>query len=178
MNGLILVGALLTCGNTSATIGVGDAQREVEREFRLYRIAVYNSFRTQRHEYDARRRAGDEAYAAWKKAGGQTHQTQPLVEWFRAARQVSQPHQLAALPPTPAFPEAIAVAPVPQIVAPRLNNRPAAKAVAKRLPARGNQPAAYRRSVTSKPQPAKPSWQSVSRALLKGMVYGASRAMP
>jgi hypothetical protein len=181
MNSLVLAAALLGAGANSPAPTIGsdeEALRIVEREFRLYRIQVYNSYRLMRPEYDRRRRAGEVAYEAWNKAGGQAHQAELLVQWFRTARMVSQPQMLAALPPMPAFPGAIVVAPPPAKASVPKLEAPSRGAVSIGSPARSVAHMRHRAAAAESRQAQKTAWQCVSRALFRGVVYGASRVVP
>ena len=86
-----------------------EADHQVNREFRFFRIQVYNTFRQLRPEYDGRRAVGEAALAAWKEAGGQPHQAEALAQWYRDAKAASLPGSVAELPPLPSFPQAVAV---------------------------------------------------------------------
>lgn len=143
-------------------------EQQVQREYRLFRVQVYHTYRVWRPEYDQRRETGERAYQAWKQAGGQAHQAKPLLAWYQWARYHSHPRINRPLPDLPAFPEAKTV------------QLPAARQVEPSPPAE-NVSTHYRVRRVDAPraggqrQPRKPAWKSVSKALLKGMVFGVSR---
>jgi len=72
-----------------------------EHAARLYRIEVYNTFRNDRNEYDQRRALGDQVWAAFDAAGQPQHHRSTVTQWFIAAREVSTPSQVGALPALP-----------------------------------------------------------------------------
>ena len=169
--------------------GPTDVDQAVEREFRLYRIQVYNTYRTRRTEYDRRRMAGDEAYRAWQQAGGQANQAQELMAWFRGAKWASLAQVNRPLPALPQFP---ARAPQAIVAAPAVEARPSPETplrTVERFEVRrleqGETPrsttlAAHRKPKAARVETKSPrsSWQSVSSALYRGMVFGATRVMP
>jgi len=75
----------------------------VERAARNYRIQVYNSFRTDRPEYDRRQVEGQNLLRSWKRAGRGTVYSKQVIQWFEQGEQVSQAEQIASLPASPAF---------------------------------------------------------------------------
>jgi len=156
----------------------------------MYRIQVYNTYRTWRSEYDRRRMAGDAAYNAWLAAGRKPTQANELVAWFRGAKMASLAHMNRPLPTLPQFPaapqQAIAAAPArrePVPVKPS-TRRPVERFEVRRLEA-GQPPRAVALAASRKQQPnrndersSRSSWKSVSAALYNGMVFGASRVVP
>ena len=82
---------------------LAEAEHQVQREFRFFRIQIYNSFRTARVEYDARRQAGEAALTAWKQAGGGLEGAHSLAQWYRDAKSASLPDARQPLPPLPEF---------------------------------------------------------------------------
>ncbi|MCA9270610.1 MAG: hypothetical protein KDA41_19145, partial [Planctomycetales bacterium] len=134
MHALLLAATVVAAaGSMGAAHGEKqEAQRAVQREFRYYRITVYNTFRTRRSEYDARRAAGDAAFQAWLAAGRPIGQAEALSQWFRHAKAVSSAAQLAALPPLPVFVAEVAPRPAPQHdITPQLTTSPAPPAIDK-----------------------------------------------
>lgn len=182
--------ASLILAASGTLAGPTDVDQAVEREFRLYRIQVYNTYRTWRSEYDRRRVAGDAAYDAWKQAGGQPLQANELVAWFRGAKMASLAHVNRPLPALPQFPaaptQALVAAPAPQQPSPvkPTTRRSVERFDVRRLEA-GQPPRAAALTAHRKDQklrkendPSRPSWKSVSAALYKGVVFGASRVVP
>ena len=163
-------------GNTLA-----EAEQGVKREFRFFRIQVYNSFRSARPEYDRRRAAGDEALTAWKQAGGQSHQAEALITWYRDAKAASLPGAISDLPPLPEFPAALAVAPAPanaKVNVRHDTNRPSpdsgiyrVREVASRsIHNPENVPGdSTKRKKKERAEKSNTVWASVSRALLKSI---------
>jgi hypothetical protein len=182
--------ASLILAASSTLAGPADVDQAVEREFRLYRIQVYNTYRTWRSEYDRRRIAGEAAYAAWQQAGGQSLQANELVAWFRGAKMASLAHTNRPLPALPHFPaappQAIVAAPAPRAASPITpTKRHAVERFDVRRLEAGQPPRAAVLTANRKVQPlrkehasSRPSWKSVSAALYKGMVFGASRVVP
>jgi hypothetical protein len=171
---------LLAAGGT--LVAPTDVDQLVEREFRLYRIQVYNTYRTWRSEYDRRRLAGDAAYGAWKNSGAQPQQAQQLVAWFRGAKTASLAHVNRPLPALPEFPPPAQLASASPPPAPRTTDRQPARAAVERFEVRRLEEGAEPRAAAlaaHKPSASRiqPSWKSVSSALYKGMVFGASRAI-
>ena len=106
---VLSIAVVLGMAATANANSLAEAQHQVNREFRFFRIQVYNTFRQLRGEYDGRRAAGEAALAAWKQAGGQAHQAEALARWYRQAKAASKPGAVAALPPLPEFPQPLAV---------------------------------------------------------------------
>jgi hypothetical protein len=162
-----------------------EIDKSVEREFRLYRIQVYNTYRTWRSEYDRRRAAGDAAYDLWKRSGGGAQEATELVVWFRGAKLASLAHVNRPLPALPEFraPVQLAAAQAPPAPPQPIAVKKPARRTVERFHVRrlesGEAPrvaAAPREEPTARAR--RRSWQSVSAALFKGVVFGASRALP
>ena len=111
----LVIAFVLTTFNYTNASALGEAQQNVQHEFRFYRIQVYRTVHRQRPEFDPRRSAGEQALTAWKQAGGQAHQSEALIQWYRQARLASLPATASALPPLPEFPAPLAVAPQPEM---------------------------------------------------------------
>lgn len=79
---------------------------EVERAARDYRIQVYETFRTQRDEYNARREVGDKLLSDWRAAYQPHEYRADVLAWFRQAKQFSLEGEIAGLPEPPYLPEA------------------------------------------------------------------------
>jgi hypothetical protein len=79
------------------------AEMSAEHAARLYRIEVYNTFRTDRNEYDYRRAVGDQVWAAFEAAGQPPHHRATVTQWFIAAREASAPSRIGELPAVPDF---------------------------------------------------------------------------
>jgi hypothetical protein len=182
--------ASLILAASGTLAGSSDVDQAVEREFRLYRIQVYNTYRTWRSEYDRRRVAGEAAYHAWQRAGQQPLQANQLVAWFRGAKMASLAHVNRPLPALPQFPaappQAIVAAPqTPAKLPPRrTTRRPVERFDVRRLE-EGQSQRTVALAAHSKQRPLRDekvsprsSWKSVSAALYKGMVFGATRVMP
>ena len=176
----IVLGSISTANANALT----EAEQSVKREFRFFRIQVYNTFRQLRPEYDGRRQAGEAALTAWKQAGGQAHQAETLAQWYREAKAASKPGAVAALPPLPEFPKAVAVQPSakPEPIVNRSETN-------WRTPEGGNyrvrevasrsvdHPENVPGEVNKREKKKKKSnnvWASVSRALLKSLPLGDS----
>jgi hypothetical protein len=179
--------ASLILAASGTLAGPGDVDQAVEREFRNYRIQVYNTYRTWRSEYDRRRMAGDAAYAAWQNAGRQPQQATELIAWYRGAKWASLAHVNRPLPQLPEFPapppQAIAADPPPQAPLAQQESRAASpeRYEIRRLEA-GQSPRSTTQVAQQRQPPAtrspQPSWKSVSSAIYKGMIFGASRVVP
>lgn len=91
----ILLGVLLTQPTTSE-----DTKSDIPTLAREYRIAVYDSFRTQRDQYDQWREAGDIVLDAVGGIKGD-QQRERLADWFRQGRLAAESSNGSA-PPVPA----------------------------------------------------------------------------
>ena len=179
--------ASLILAASGTLAGPTDVDQAVEREFRLYRIQVYNTYRTWRAEYDRRLIIGENAYEAWKQAGGQPQQAPEVIAWFRGAKMASLAHVNRPLPALPNFPapapSAIAAIepPSPPIASTSPTKKPARRAIERwevRQLHEGERPRVARLAADKRElRPPQPSWKSVSAALYKGVVFGASRAL-
>jgi hypothetical protein len=176
---------LLAASGTLA--GPAEVDQAVEREFRLYRIQVYNTYRTWRTEYDRRIIMGAKAFAAWKQAGGKPQQAHDVIALFRGAKLASLARVNRPLPALPQFtaaaPRAIAATtpPAQPLVPTSPLKKPARRRVERwevRELAAGEQPRVALAANQRQRRPPQPSWKSVSKALYKGVVFGASRALP
>ena len=164
---------------------VAEAEQNVQREFRGFRIQVYHTFHRTRPEFDRRRAAGEQALTAWKQAGGQAHQADALVEWYRQAKVASSPSAASELPPVPKFPAAVALESSPEPVAATVRNSRhpqtpqdtgiyRVREVASRSVSHPeNVPGDVRKRETSEQGTGSNTvWASVSRALLKSISLG------
>ncbi len=180
MGSLLLATAIVSVTSAPgfSSADVAEANHAVEREFRYYRIAVYNTYRQHRPEYDHRIRVGREMFQAWKDAGGQPHQRHALVGWFALAKSASLPSVNGPLPPAPAFALAIAPSREPEVeLASQQQPSSRRRYHVRRVEPTSTvalQPADNRR----RKRAGKSTWQSVSQALYSGMTLGASRAVP
>ena len=167
---------------------VSETEQGVQKEFRFYRIRVYNSFHRVRPEYDRRRAAGQDAFNAWKQSGGQAHQAEALVQWYREAKDASSPGTYAALPPLPTFPERLVEKPKPQAPEALTQRSPLprdgiyrVREVATRsidypenVPGDRGKYRQQQQQLASKSKKSSNVWSSVSRALLRGIALGSS----
>ncbi|MEQ8786675.1 MAG: hypothetical protein RIC55_10270 [Pirellulaceae bacterium] len=90
----------------------GVSQTDVERAARDYRIQVYDSYRLDRDEYDARREAGDRLLEGFIAAGNPRAYQDEVIDWFRTSQQLSRDGEAAPLPDLPTLPD-----PLPENVA-------------------------------------------------------------
>jgi hypothetical protein len=74
---------------------------DVARFARGYRIHVYETFRLDRTEYDARRSAGDELWQWWEAAGHPADYRQVVTNWFENAVQADSAQSVPELPELP-----------------------------------------------------------------------------
>lgn len=166
---------------------LAEAEQGVQSEFRGFRIQVYNTFHRTRPEFDRRRAAGEQALSAWKQAGGQAHQAETLVQWYREAKVASLPTAAAELPPLPEFPAAVAVEPTREPAAavvhkPRSSQPPKDTGVyrVREVASRSvthpeNVPGDARdREKSMQKKSSNTVWASVSRALLKSISLGGN----
>jgi hypothetical protein len=72
---------------------------ELAAAARDFRIEIYGAFRTNRAEYDARRKQAEALLAEWQTRGALPEEAAVLVRWFDAARRASAQQQ-----PLPAAP--------------------------------------------------------------------------
>jgi hypothetical protein len=75
----------------------------VDRTARWFRIQVYETYRTERAEYDRRRALGDQLLREWENAGNPEEPAAQMIEWFLAARDASLPDAQAQLPAVPSI---------------------------------------------------------------------------
>ena len=164
---------------------VSQAEQDVKREFRFYRIQVFNTFHRVRPEFDRRRAAGEHAHNAWKQAGGQPHQAEVLMQWYRDAKAASRPSASGALPAIPEFPAAVAADPKPETTRvqngyvsqpPKDTGIYRVREVASRSI---HHPENIPGDVSSREESLQPNksstvWASVSRALLRSLPLGGS----
>jgi hypothetical protein len=77
------------------------APRDVDTAARYYRIQVYETFRTDRPEYDARIEQGRELLNKSRRAKSDAEKAE-VIAWFESARTASAPGQIDPLPELPA----------------------------------------------------------------------------
>lgn len=75
--------------------------RQIDRLARDYRIAVYNTFRRQRGEFERRRAAASELVRGWKQNGRPADQAARLIDWLHDATAASTADSIGPLPPAP-----------------------------------------------------------------------------
>lgn len=102
--------ALTLCG-LPATDMAAEAGRDQDRPLpdtlqrlaRDYRIEVYNTFRTNRNEFERRRRALDRVVKIWREAGARPEDEAAMAEWLNQARIHSRRGATKPLPALPMF---------------------------------------------------------------------------
>lgn len=62
------------------------ADTDVEGAARGYRVAIYQTFRTDRSQYDRRRDVADELVNRWVRSGRSDRLGREIVQWFQDAR--------------------------------------------------------------------------------------------
>jgi hypothetical protein len=87
------------------------AVREVERAARDFRILVYETYRTDRPEYDARRLSADKLLEAWYDAGHPAAYREDVLQWYREATKLAA-ETAVGVPEMPELPD-----PLPEAVA-------------------------------------------------------------
>jgi hypothetical protein len=82
-----------------------EGERHMERAARDFRIRTYQTFRTDRAEYDRRQAQAAKLQQAWEAAGSEQDDQPKLIEWFeQATARTSLATDMAAqLPPLPTF---------------------------------------------------------------------------
>jgi hypothetical protein len=80
-----------------------EADKEIERAARDYRIQVYDAFHRNRPEYDSRSEAGYRVLSGSRRSGRRPEDGEALTVWCSEARTASIPGQLRALPDLPDF---------------------------------------------------------------------------
>ena len=78
-------------------------ERVTERLARDYRIAIYNTFRTDREEFNHRRARWKLIDERWRKSEHTPERRTHLNQWLAEAIEVSQPESTTPLPPAPAW---------------------------------------------------------------------------
>jgi hypothetical protein len=96
--GISILG-LVACALVSAE----PAPVSVDQAARLYRLEIYQTFRTDRREYEARRETGDKILTAFRKLESPDAQREEVLQWFSTARDASLAGQVRTLPQLPAF---------------------------------------------------------------------------
>lgn len=71
---------------------------QVETAAIRYRVQVYQTFRQNRAEFDARQAAGRETLRHWSMAGKPTGYANEVAAWFDSARAASSYPQISAIP--------------------------------------------------------------------------------
>ena len=102
------------------------AVREIERAARDFRIQVYETYRTNRAEYNARRFLADELLEAWIAAGRPAAYHADVLHWYADAAELAT-NVAAPLPPLPELPDPLPEAFAGDSDAPQLPVRPAAE---------------------------------------------------
>lgn len=75
----------------------------LEKAARDYRIQTYETFRTDRAEYDRRQAEGVRLQTAWTEAGKSADDQPKLIDWFAQATASSRAEEIGDLPPFPQF---------------------------------------------------------------------------
>jgi hypothetical protein len=104
---LIVCSALLLGASDDGVERTGVAQSDVERAARDFRIQVYESYRLDRPEYDARRKAGDRLLDQFIAAGSPKAYQQEVLDWFHTSKELSHSKESAELPELPELPAAL-----------------------------------------------------------------------
>jgi hypothetical protein len=104
---LIVCSALLLGASDGGVERMGVAQSDVERAARDFRIQVYQSYRLDRPEYDARREAGDRLLERFVDAGNPKAYQEDVLNWFRTSEELSRSDESAELPELPELPAAL-----------------------------------------------------------------------
>ncbi len=97
----------LLAGLIVTVVSVGDAKLATPEEVSLqsaardYRIQVYNTFRTDRPEFDRRHEQWVRLIDAWRGADKPNHDVPALLHWLEVATANSQPDSISPLPELP-----------------------------------------------------------------------------
>ena len=79
------------------------ADLRLENAARDYRIQTYETFHTNRAEYDRRQAEGIRIQKAWTDAGENPVEQPLLIDWLEQAKARSQADSIGELPPLPTF---------------------------------------------------------------------------
>lgn len=91
----ILGGMVLQAQISSAP----DAPAELSAAARDFRIEIYGAYRTNRAEYDLRRKQGEALLSEWQARGALPDEAKVLVRWFEEARRAASRQQALPTPP-------------------------------------------------------------------------------
>lgn len=91
---VIWLGSVLTSFASAA-----EPPPELSSAARDFRIEIYGAFRTNRAEYDARRKQGEALLAEWQTRGALPEEVEAVVRWFADARRASAQQQPLPAPP-------------------------------------------------------------------------------
>jgi hypothetical protein len=97
-----LLAAVMAAGITSDSFEASPSDElTLEHAARAYKIQVYNTFRLDRPEFNARRAEWDRLHEAWQTASKPTREIPKLIEWLDRAKTFSLPDSIEPLPEPP-----------------------------------------------------------------------------
>ncbi len=103
MNSVLLSVLLGLFAPASEATPVAETSMSAEHAARLYRVSVYDTFRTERPEYNRRRELGDKVWNRFEALGRPQAEYHEVIDWFIAAREASVASPAGELPPLPEF---------------------------------------------------------------------------
>ena len=117
----VLISALVLLVSTACLVAIGvasESDTSVSRAARRYRMQVFQSYHTNRAEYDRRIEAGDRVLEGWSTRGKPETEQSQLLDWFRQATDATK----AGLEsPLPLFDPTDEVTQRPQLETPQLS---------------------------------------------------------
>jgi len=90
-----------TAAKLSIDSALGDP--EIDALSRTLRMQVYETFRSEREEYNTRRRAATQVVQGWMRSGQQESARGVVLNWLQEAIVASRPGSAGSLPAIPAF---------------------------------------------------------------------------
>ena len=97
----VLISALVLLVSTACLVAIGvasESDTSVSRAARRYRMQVFQSYHTNRAEYDRRIEAGDRVLEGWSTRGKPETEQSQLLDWFRQATDATQAGLESPLP--------------------------------------------------------------------------------
>jgi hypothetical protein len=97
----LLTGLIVSVASVSEVKLPTSDEVAVQNAARLYRIQVYNTFRTERPEFDRRHEQWVRLAEAWQAAERPSRDVPALLHWLEVATNNSRPESIAPLPEAP-----------------------------------------------------------------------------
>ena len=95
--------ALQTAGKAVSETPKWSSDDALDAAARRFRLQVYETYRSDRAEYERRRMAGDQVQARWRQAGKRPEDARAIIHWFDEAAYRSRSEVRGSLPDMPVF---------------------------------------------------------------------------